>query len=91
MTAAVLEPEIPWKDQALGKIEDLAKSGMTFTADTLRERGLPEPRHHNQWGGLFQAAKKRGLIKKADFASSPRKSRHGGHLYAWRGVPNART
>lgn len=90
MTAAVLEPEVPWKDRALGEIEDLAKTGMTFTADTLRARGIQEPPHHpNQWGGLFQTAKKRGLITKADYSSSQRKSRHGGFLHAWRGVPGA--
>jgi len=90
MTAAVLEPEVPWKDRALGEIEDLAKSGMTFTADTLRARGIPEPpKHPNQWGGLFTTAKHRGWITKADFSTSPRKSRHGGFLHAWRGVPRA--
>ena len=90
MTAAVLEPEVPWKDRALGEIEDLAKSGVTFTADTLRARGVPEPpRHPNQWGGLFTTAKSRGWITKADYASSARKSRHGGFLHAWRGVPGA--
>lgn len=88
MKAAVLEPEVPWKVRALGEIEDLAKSGATFTADTLRERGVEEPPGHpNQWGGLFQTAKNRGLIAKADFSSSRRKSRHGGFLHAWRGVP----
>lgn len=88
MTAAVLELEVPWNVRALEEIENLAKGGGTFTADTLRARGVPEPPHHpNQWGGLFQTAKKRGLITKADYASSPRKSRHGGFLHAWRGVP----
>jgi hypothetical protein len=88
--AAVLEPEVPWKEQALGVIEDLAKTGMTFNADTLRQRGVPEPPHHqNQWGGVFITAKNRGLIKKADSSSSRRKSRHGGFLHAWRGVPGA--
>lgn len=87
--AAVLEPEVDWKDRALGEIEDLAKTGMTFNADTLRERGVPEPpKHQNQWGGVFQTAKKRGLIAKADYSNSRRKSRHGGFLHAWRGVPN---
>lgn len=90
MKAAVLEPEVPWKARALGEIEDLAKTGATFNADTLRERGVEEPpRHPNQWGGLFQAAAKRGLIAKADYSSSQRKSRHGGFLHAWRGVPDA--
>lgn len=90
MTAAALESEVDWKDRALGEIEDLAKSGITFTADTLRARGIPEPPHNpNQWGGLFQTAKKRGLIAKADYSSSQRKSRHGGFLHAWRGVPRA--
>lgn len=88
MTAAVLEPDVPWKDRALSEIEDLAKSGMTFTADTLRARGIQEPRHPNQWGGLFQSASRRGLIAKADYSTSRRKSRHGGFLHAWRGVPD---
>jgi hypothetical protein len=90
MTAAALEPEVDWKSGALDVIEDLAKTGMTFNADTLRERGVPEPPgHQNQWGGLFTTAKSRGLIAKADYSSSRRKSRHGGFLHAWRGVPRA--
>lgn len=88
--AAVLEPEVPWKVRALEEIEDLAKTGATFTADTLRERGVPEPpKHQNQWGSVFGTASKRGLITKADYSSSRRKSRHGGFLHAWRGVPRA--
>lgn len=85
--AAVLETD--WKAEALGVIEDLAKTGATFNADTLRERGVQEPPHHNQWGGLFTTAKHRGLITKADYSSSRRKSRHGGFLHAWRGVNDA--
>ena len=64
-------------------------SGGTFNADTLRERGITEPAHPNQWGALFGAAHKRGLITKADYSSSQRKSRHGGFLHAWKGVPHA--
>lgn len=90
MTAAVLEPETDWKADALVVIEDLAKTGNPFNADTLRARGVPEPpNHQNQWGGLFTAAKNRGLITKADYSSSQRKSRHGGFLHAWRGVNHA--
>lgn len=85
--AAVLETD--WKAEALDVIEDLAKTGMTFNADTLRQRGVLEPPHHNQWGSLFRTAKSRGLITKADYSSSQRKSRHGGGLHAWRGVPDA--
>jgi hypothetical protein len=90
MTAAVLEPETDWKADALDVIADLAASGMTFNADTLRARGIGEPPHPNQWGGVFQSAKRRGLIMKADYSSSQRKSRHGGGLHAWRGVNHAR-
>lgn len=90
MTAAVLEPEVDWKSGALEVIEDLAKSGATFNADTLRARGVQEPPNHpNQWGGLFTTAKSKGLISKADYSSSQRKSRHGGFLHAWKGVPRA--
>jgi hypothetical protein len=89
--AAVLEPEVPWKERALGEIEDLAKTGATFNADTLRERGVQEPVHPNQWGSLFAKAHRRGLITKADYSSSQRKSRHGGFLHAWKGVPHAGT
>lgn len=84
--SAVLETD--WKSDALEVLEDLAKSGTTFNADTLRQRGIQEPAHPNQWGGLFITAKNRGLIAKADYSSSRRKSRHGGFLHAWRGVPN---
>ncbi|WP_285240099.1 hypothetical protein [Pseudarthrobacter sp. MEB009] len=85
--AAVLEKD--WKTSALDEIEALAKTGTTFTADTLRARGIVEPPHHNQWGSVFGTASRRGLIAKADYSSSRRKSRHGGFLHAWRGVPDA--
>lgn len=87
--AAVLEPAKDWKVAALDEIEALAKSGATFNADTLRARGVQEPPHHNQWGSVFSTARRRGIIAKADYSSSTRKSRHGGFLHAWRGVPDA--
>lgn len=88
MTApAVLETD--WKADALDAIADLARSGATFNADTLRARGIGEPPHHNQWGSVFSTARRRGLIAKADYSSSTRKSRHGGFLHAWRGVNHA--
>lgn len=84
--AAVLEPVKDWKADALNVIADLAKSGATFNADTLRARGIAEPPHPNQWGSVFGTASRRGLIAKADYSTSTRKSRHGGFLHAWRGV-----
>lgn len=87
--AAVLETD--WKAEALDAIENLAKTGATFNADTLRARGLGEPPHHNQWGSVFSTARRRGIIAKADYSSSQRKSRHGGFLHAWRGVNHAGT
>lgn len=89
MEAAVLEKD--WKAGATAELEALAKSGATFTADTLRQRGVTEPPHPNQWGGLFQTASRRGLIAKADYSTSNRKSRHGGFLHAWRGVTRVST
>lgn len=89
MTAAALEGETDWKADALEVIEGLAKTGMTFNADTVRQRGIKEPPHPNQWGSVFRTAKRRGLIAKADYSSSQRKSRHGGGLHAWRGVNDA--
>lgn len=91
MTAAVLEPETDWKADALDVIADLAASGMTFNADTLRARGIEEPPHPNQWGSVFSTARRRGLIMKADYSNSQRKSRHGGGLLSWRGVNDARS
>jgi hypothetical protein len=85
--AAVLEKD--WKANAFDHLEALAKSGATFTADTLRARGVGEPPHPNQWGSVFGTASRRGIITKADYSSSTRKSRHGGFLHAWRGVPDA--
>jgi hypothetical protein len=85
--AAVLEEN--WRAAALQELTALAQYGATFNADTLRARGAKEPADHNQWGSLFATAKKRGLITKAYYSSSQRKSRHGGFLHAWKGVPDA--
>lgn len=66
-----------WRDCAWRAVEFLAAGGGDFTA----------PDHPNRWGALFRAAMTAGLIVPVGFTTSTRRSRHGGILRVWRGLP----
>ena len=79
--------ELDWPTKARKAIERAAKSGEPFDAYTLSRNGAPDPPPGHSWGGVFRAAKARGIIETAGYGPSDRPSRKGGACYAWRGTP----
>lgn len=77
-----------WSDHADSVLTRLAESGREFTAQDLRDGGVPEPDHPNRWGALFLRAHVCGLIVPVRFATASRRARHGGVLRVWRGAPH---
>lgn len=75
-----------WRDCAERALAHWAESGLPFTADDLRELGVPEADHPNRWGALFATFHRRGVIEAVGYQVSTRRSRHGGVLRVWRGV-----
>ena len=81
--AAVLESK-PWKQRGIELITELADEGQPFDAYTLTQRGLDKPEHPNAWGGLFRAARSKGLIEVCDIHPSARPERANGLCRVWR-------
>ena len=77
--------ESGWREAALAEIENMAASGIEFTADDIRER-VGEPDIANRWGGVFLAARRAGLIETVAVKPSSTPSRHAGMVRVWRGT-----
>ena len=90
-TAAVLDHNPAWGQTAWGVLEELAASWTPFTSDDLREkckeRGVPEPHHHNAWGALIFAAACKGTIHDIGRRKSRLPAARGRMLALWQGRP----
>jgi hypothetical protein len=75
-----------WRSSALQAVETLARSGVEFTADDVRDMGVTEPDHPNRWGGVFLAASRGGLIEPVGARRSTRGPRNASLVRVWRGV-----
>lgn len=75
-----------WSDVALRNVYALAATGLPFTNDDVRDRGVPDPHHHNQWGGVYATAAQAGVIECVGFRVARRRERAGGVLRVWRGT-----
>lgn len=78
-----------WLRLASSAVEDLIASGKEFSADDVRA-AMPEgldPHHPNAWGALFNSYRREGLVELVGYRQSTTKSRNGGVLRMWRGVP----
>lgn len=62
-----------------------ASTGWPFTADEVRELGVPDPQNPNAVGAQFMAAARAGLIRPVGFVQSRRPSRHAAWLRQWVG------
>lgn len=74
-----------WRDGALRAVEHLASTGREFTADDLRDLGVPEPDNSARWGALFLAAARAGTVVCVGARRSTRGPRHGSLVRVWRG------
>lgn len=77
--------EAGWRQAALVEIENMAQSGIEFTADDIRKR-VGEPDIANRWGGVFLAARRAGIIEVVAVRPSATPSRHAGMVRVWKGV-----
>lgn len=75
-----------WTSCARAAIVTLAGTGRNFSADDVRDLGVTDPHHPNQWGSVFACAHRDGLIAQSGFTVSRRPQRSGGVLRTWRGV-----
>jgi hypothetical protein len=81
MTAMVLA-DTDWHEDALNIIRAFAASGLTFTADDLRNSIRPAPQP-NDIGNVFQSARKAGMITCVGFRESMVPSRRRGVVRVW--------
>lgn len=81
-----LEFSVPvetWVDESIARLGRLWKSGFEFEAAWLHTV-LRDPPHHNAFGGLVNALKRRGLIEFLGYQKSTRPERNGSVIGKWR-------
>lgn len=78
-----------WRRQALGAIGRLARNRGQFSVDDVR-RVVGEPASPHQWGPLFLAAQRNGLIEAVNVTASGSRTRHSGLVHVWRGTTGQR-
>jgi hypothetical protein len=74
-----------WERLALTEIFRLAKSGIVFTADDVRER-VSDPPNPNLMGKLFRSTSRMGKIVSVGYSRSLRRLRHGAVVQNWVGA-----
>lgn len=73
-----------WRSWALREIGIMAKNGLEFTSDDLRQV-VGEPDNANRWGGIWLAARRAGLVvPTGQVRPSTTPSRHGSLVRVWR-------
>lgn len=85
MKPAVLDTSAEWHADAMARIEAYAASGISFSADDLRDSLRPAPTP-NDVGTVFRAARTLGLITCAGYTESKAPSRKGGLIRLWVGT-----
>lgn len=85
MSQPIALEDLTWREDALDRVESLARTGQPFTSDEVRE-GFREPHHPNQWGGIYTTLANRGVIVQVGFRKSHMKSRKGSVTGIWQGV-----
>ena len=73
-----------WQDRAEAILEELARSGAVFSAETLYDRMGPAP-SDGAMGAVFLRASKAGRIVNVGITRAKRVSRHAGIVRTWRG------
>lgn len=80
-----------WWAQATQAVRQLAREGRPFQAYDLVERfGVPEPANGKaQWGALFAALRKAGLVEHHGYTTSRRPTAQGSACRQWIGAAAA--
>jgi hypothetical protein len=74
-----------WWSGAMVALKHFASLGTAFDAYDLTLEGVPDPQSTGQWGALFNAGRKAGLIEAVGYERSRRPGRSGGACRVWRG------
>lgn len=74
-----------WAEAALDHLCRVAVERGSVTSDDLRD--FDQPEHPNAIGGVFTAARRRGLLRQLDWTTAKAKSRHGGVVRLWAPTP----
>lgn len=81
---AALDFDPVWADSAREALDELAASGVAFTADDLRDC-VGDPESSGAIGAALRAAAAADLIRHVGYQRSRRISRHAGVIGVWRG------
>jgi hypothetical protein len=81
-----LNSDKSWKQVVDAAIDLFAGTGDTFTADDIRELGLPEPHAPQAWGARFRYASRRGIVRHVGYAPSRRPTAHVRPVAVWCGA-----
>lgn len=84
-TAQVISNAPRWADLALEAIKAFAaRIGRPFTTEDFRQSALvPDPRHPNAWGAVFNAASRRGVIRQVGFTRPSNVKSHASVVMTW--------
>jgi hypothetical protein len=74
-----------WKARWDEAILELARGGLPFTSDEVRELAGPPTDHPNAAGSRFAAAARAGVIERIGYRNSTRAVLHSHPLSVWRG------
>lgn len=75
-----------WRDCADQAIDSLAVTGRPFTADDVRDLGVPDPPSPKAWGARFLGASRAGRITRVGYQPSRRASVHAHPIAVWVGA-----
>jgi hypothetical protein len=85
-TTADLHADTIWKQLADAAIDRLAATGKPFTADDIRDLGVPDPSSPKAWGARMLSAAKSGRIRRVGYQPSRRPSVHAHPVAVWVGA-----
>lgn len=85
-STADMHADAIWKQLVDAGIDRLAATGQPFTADDVRDLGIPDPTSPKAWGARFLAAAKQGRIRRIGYVPSRRASVHAHPIAQWTGA-----
>lgn len=85
-SSADLAADKVWKHLVDAGIDRLAATGQPFTADDVRDLGIPDPSSPKAWGARFLSAARAGRIRRVGYVPSRRASVHAHPIAQWVGA-----
>ena len=82
MTRPLALEDLDWHNDAINMIRAWAESDLPFSSDDLRRSMRPAP-NPNDYGNVFQAARRLGFITSVGFKESNQPSRKHGVVRVW--------